>query len=115
MRRDAAQRRRVFVVHQAAALFALRCVLGRRDARQPLRRRPVAKCQIRTKLAIAPPIALRPPKQLPIRLSQPAIGAAMIERHEGPSRLWLPLLVLLLLGVASAFAVPIIYDTLVAR
>ncbi len=74
----------------------------------PLPSRPTPEPQP----VVAPPMALRPPRQLPIRVSQPAIGAAMIERRDRSGRLWLPLLVLLLLGLASAFAVPIIYDTL---
>lgn len=59
----------------------------------------------------APAFALRPPRQLPLRVSAPSIGAAMVARRSGASRLAVPL-ILIVLGLASAFGVPLLYDLL---
>jgi serine/threonine protein kinase len=62
----------------------------------------------------SPAYALRPPRQLPVRISAPSIGAAMVARRSGAGRIALPL-ILIALGLISAFAVPLLYDLLASH
>ena len=58
MRRDAAERRGILIVHVAAPRIAVRRVLGRRDPLAPLVAGPIAQLHIGAELAIAPAIEL---------------------------------------------------------
>jgi eukaryotic-like serine/threonine-protein kinase len=79
---------------------------------------PRLQCEIDAMQLPLPPLPPTPPvfAPLPRYVPRPApkIGAAMIERRQA-RRIWVPLLLILLGGIASALAVPLIYEAWVAR
>ena len=58
MRRDAAERRRILVVHLTTPHITIGCSLGRRNPIEPIPAWPIAQFHIGAKLAIAPAIEL---------------------------------------------------------
>jgi serine/threonine protein kinase len=73
---------------------------------------PRQQCELQLPLpaGLPTPSPVAAPRYVP----PPKVGAAMVECHKRP-RIWLPLLLILLGGLAAMLAVPLIYEALMAR